>query len=818
MKLRTILLLISLLAVLSAVAGGSMYYSALRESAFTEADRRAATRIRVLRKTISSLLSENIKPVRALAGTEEMLEMLIRPNPSAQNKANAMLDLFKDSLNVDVCYLMNYKGDTIASSNRDAPDSFVGKNFAFRPYFQQAIHSAPATYLALGVTSKKRGAYYSYPVFEKGGDTPIGLAVIKVSIDLIEKELGLSPEEFLLVADPSGVVFISNRKEWLYSLLKPLPLSEIDSIAASRQFGKGPWKWSGLNFFTDKHATDKDGERYLKHIIDLENHPGWQIIYLRSMRTITQTVVDPIIRITGPIVLSLCGFIGLAVFMLYRKARMEILERHKIENALRESEERYRNLYHHTPAMLHSIDTNGKIVSISNYWSEVMGYRQEEVIGQELTRFFTAASEQYAREKVFPQFFQDGFCRDIPYQFVKRNGDTIDVLLSAIADRDRNGKIIRTLAVSIDITERKRTEEQLQLAKEELSQYSKDLERKVLKRTREIHNILTNTPSVIYMKDNNGRYTLVNTGYETLFGLTNEDVHGKTDSEVLPEAIADQFRHSDDRVLSERRSHHVEEHIQHADGEHTYLSVKFPIFDDSGNVSGICGILNDITAVKKAQNQLRRLSGSIMANQEKERAALARELHDELGQVLTALRMDAVWLQERLKTSDRSAAERALTMCQLIDKEIEEVRGMTFRLRPGVLDDLGLVDALEWYTTDFERRTEITCIFDHSDIPDLTDNVATAAYRISQEALTNVARHAFAGKVAVRLQTSNGTLILTVNDDGRGFNAQNLPESEGLGIAGMRERAMLVGGSLEVHTEPGAGTQVFLKVPLGGLI
>ncbi len=817
MKLRTILLLISLLAVLSAAAGGSLYYSALRESAFKEADRRAATRVRLLRKTISSLLSENIKPVRALAGMDEMLEMLVRPGPEAQDRANAVLDLFKSALNVDVCYLMNYQGDTIASSNRDAPDSFVGKNFAFRPYFQQAIHSAPATYLALGVTSKKRGAYYSYPVFEKGGDTPIGLAVIKVSIDLIEKELGLSADELLLVADPRGVVFISNRREWLYHLLKPLPQAEIDQIAGSRQFGTGPWNWTGLKF-TDRHATDPAGERYLKHTVELENHPGWQIIHLRSMRAITQSVVSPIIRLTRPIVLSLCAFIGLAVFLLYRKARVEILQRHAIENALRESEERYRGLYHRTPAMLHSIDTNGRIVRVSNYWSEVMGYSRAEVIGQELTRFFTASSERHARETVFPKFFRDGFCRDIHYQFVKKNGEIIDVLLSAIVDRDRQGNIIRTLAVSIDITERKRTEEQLQLAKEELSRYTKDLERQVRKRTREINNILTYTPSVIYMKDNAGHYTLVNAGYEALFGLTNEQVRGKSDSEVLPAAVAEQFRHSDEKVLSERRSFHVEERIQQSDGEHTYLSVKFPIYDDTGAISGICGILNDITAAKKAQHQLRRLSGSIMANQEKERAALARELHDELGQVLTALRMDAVWLHERLKAADATAAGRALTMCQLIDREIDEVRGMTFRLRPGVLDDLGLMDALDWYTTDFERRTEITCIFDHSEIPALTDNVATAAYRISQEALTNVARHAKAGRVEVTLHSNNGTLILAVKDDGIGFDALNLSESEGLGIAGMRERAALVGGCLEVHSEQGGGTEVYFKVPFDGLV
>ena len=141
-------------------------------------------------------------------------------------------------------------------------------------------------------------------------------------------------------------------------------------------------------------------------------------------------------------------------------------------------------------------------------------------------------------------------------------------------------------------------------------------------------------------------------------------------------------------------------------------------------------------------------------------------------------------------------------MCQLIDKNIEDVRGMAIRLRPGVLDDLGLVDALDWYTTDFERRTEITCVFEHDNIPPLSETVATAAYRITQEAITNVARHAFADRVEVVLKARNGTLSLAVVDDGRGFNPLELSDSEGLGVVGMRERAGLVGGTLKVHSQP----------------
>lgn len=258
----------------------------------------------------------------------------------------------------------------------------------------------------------------------------------------------------------------------------------------------------------------------------------------------------------------------------------------------------------------------------------------------------------------------------------------------------------------------------------------------------------------------------------------------------------------------------VEERVSHNTEVHTYLSVKFPVYDEAGAVNGVCGISTDITAVKKAQDQLRLLSGRIMASQEKERTAIARELHDELGQVLTALRMDAVWMQERLKDRDTKIAERALTMCDLIDKTIKDVRSIAIRLRPGVLDDLGLVDALEWLTSDFENRSGITCVFENKNVPELNETLSTAAYRICQEAMTNVARYAEATRVSVVLKTDKNILSLSVKDDGKGFDTSRLAEFEGVGIAGMRERAMLAGGNLEVMSERGEGCHVLFKVPI----
>ena len=623
-------------------------------------------------------------------------------------------------------------------------------------------------------------------------------------------------DEIVLVNDPNGVVFISNREEWLYHLLWKYNENNIPLIKQSLQFGTGPWKWTGLES-RDDYILDREGNTYQIQVVELgSNYPGWNVVHLSRLDAITQAVIEPLIKTTGPIVLALCVLIGIAVFFLYRQASHEIRQRRSAERALRSSEERFRSLYHHTPAMLHSIDPQGRLVSVSAYWAEVMGYDRDEVIGRKLTDFFTSDSREYAETRVIPEFFKTGFCQDISYQFLKKNGEKIDVLLSAIADRDDSGNIARSLAVSIDVTQRNRAEEALKQAKEELSLYSRDLERLVRKQTEEITNILTYTPAVVYIKDKAGRYTLVNTRYEELFAVRNTEIQGKTDYDILPQKLADQFRTSDAQVLEEGRSLQLEEHIQQTDGWHTYLAVKFPIYDESGAISGLCGILNDITAVKKAQTQLRRLSGSIMANQEKERSAIARELHDELGQVLTALRMDSVWMHERLKKADPEAAERALTMCRLIDKNIEDVRGMAFRLRPGVLDDLGLVDALEWYTADFEERTEIACVFEHNDIPLLDETISTAAYRIAQEALTNVARHAAASHVEVALKTQNGFLTLAVADDGQGFDALHLSESEGLGVAGMRERATLVGGSLDVQSQPQKGTRVSFKVPIDG--
>ena len=815
MRLRIILLILSLLALVSTAVGGIHYYYSLQESALALARRRAVGQTEVLTNQISSFLSQNQKPALALASLAELPTAVVSPNDANLAAANLVLDKFQKALDVDVCYLLDARGLTIASSNRNSMDSFVGHNFSFRPYFKQALAGKPAKYLALGTTSKKRGAYYSSPVLAPGGGPPVGVAVIKAPIGLLEKDIiERGDGDATLLVGPHGVIFSSSRVDWVSKTLWPSSLEEWEAIARSRQFGDGPWPWSGLTRRDEHQATDQQGVRYLYYTRPVANFPGWRVYYFVNLSLVTQWAFKPYVQTTGMVVLGLCLFAGLGVYFLYRKASQEITRRRVAEQELRRGEERYRRLYHKTPALLHSIDPQGRLMNISDFWAEAMGYDPQEVIGHRLTDFLTPESRRHAESEVLPRFFQTGDAHDIAYQFVKKNGELADVLLSAIAERDDEGNFVNSLAVLVDVTALKRTEDQLRQAQAKLSEYSRDLERQVRQRTQEITSFMNYTPAVVYMKDAEGRYIMVNSRFEELFQMSVEEVCGNTVGELFPPPIAERFAHLDRMVVRGKQPVQVEERIPQESGFNTYLSVRFPIIDEHGEVSRVCGIMLNITDLKKAQEKLRLLSASIMESQEKERRGIARELHDELGQVLTALRIDAVWLRGRLGEQDPKAQTRAQNMCALIDQTISEVRGIATRLRPPALEDLGLVDALEWHTSDFEKRTGIACVFNYSQVPEVSDHLAIATYRVAQEALTNVARHAEATNVDVTLTGGDGFLRLTVADNGKGFAVEQLPERRELGIAGMRERAGLAGGALSIASAPGQGTEVSLVVPL----
>jgi PAS domain S-box-containing protein len=808
MKLRIILIILSLLAFASVSAGGYLYHESLRQGALREAERRGVSYTETMRNHVSLFLSENLKSVKALAGMRELRKALADPTVATIAEANRILDHFQNALNADVCYLMSRDGTTIASSNRNAPDSFVGENYAFRPYFKNALKGKPALYLALGITSGKRGIYCSYPVYGEGSSAILGVAVVKASIDSMEREFGKAYEGIAALVSPEGVVFLSNREDWLYRFMwKPSP-EQISQVALSRQFGDGPWEWTGLSAMGETHASDLQGIEYVLHKAEIEHYPGWMIIYLQSMDRISRDVSLSFMKTTGFIILTICVSLGVLILLLYKKASRLISQRKAAEKALGESEETALALLNAPTQAALLLDTSGRILALNKTAAERFGKPPQELIGRCAFELFDPPIAR-TRKAHHETVVLSG--RPVRYED-KREGRWFNTHVYPVFDA--TGHVMRVAIFSQDVTEQKEAEHALKSAKEELTLYSRELEKRVEKRTLEISSILKYTPAVVYLKDRENRYTLVNSRFEELFHISSEDIQGKEDEHIFSREQAERWKDKDHEVLTQAKSFQVEVVLPQRDGLHTYLSVKFPLFDEKGAVSGLCGIATDITALKKAQDQLRKLSASMMSSQEKERMAIARELHDELGQLLTALRIDLVWIWERLKRLDAVAAERALTMCELIDRTIDEVRGMSIRLRPGVLDDLGLIPALDWYTSDFEKRTGTACTFWHEGVDKVSDVLATAVYRVAQEALTNVARHADARHVEVSIRREDGFLALSVVDDGKGFHAQDVSDSEGLGVAGMRERAGLLNGFLEIQSESGKGTRVDFRVPI----
>jgi len=219
-------------------------------------------------------------------------------------------------------------------------------------------------------------------------------------------------------------------------------------------------------------------------------------------------------------------------------------------------------------------------------------------------------------------------------------------------------------------------------------------------------------------------------------------------------------------------------------------------------------------AERAAHEQLRDLTRYLQTARETERAHIAREIHDEFGQALTALKMDLAWLTKRLSADGPRLAEKASSMSDLIDTTIQTVRRVATELRPGVLDDLGLAAAIEWQAQDLADRTGIDCELCLSDEDIVLDrDLATAIFRIFQETLTNIARHAEATRVCIELEDRASELVLIVRDNGKGIVESQLFDSKSLGLIGMQERARAWGGEVTFQGVPGQGTTVTLRIP-----
>jgi PAS domain S-box-containing protein len=264
----------------------------------------------------------------------------------------------------------------------------------------------------------------------------------------------------------------------------------------------------------------------------------------------------------------------------------------------------------------------------------------------------------------------------------------------------------------------------------------------------------------------------------------------------------------------------AEKRIIRLDGEVRDVEITEASFYDEGQLC-VLAVFRDVTERKRAareleesREQLRHLSTALQAVREEEKTRIARELHDELGQALTGLKMDLAQLSSQLRPEQADALNRTESMRSLLDSTVASVRRIATELRPLMLDDLGLVPTIEWLVHDFSQRSGVAVELDlpSSDF-DVGADLSTAVFRVLQESLTNVARHANASRVAVVLRGSGHDVELQVQDNGKGISPVAAGGTKTLGVLGMRERAAMLGGKLILESEPNVGTSIVMTIP-----
>lgn len=323
--------------------------------------------------------------------------------------------------------------------------------------------------------------------------------------------------------------------------------------------------------------------------------------------------------------------------------------------------------------------------------------------------------------------------------------------------------------------------------------------------------------------DNDFKVIRANHTFSVLSGLGQEDIVGKKCYDVFSGPLCHTVGCPLKRILSSgERIQYDTEKIRKDGSKVPCIVTATPFREPKGAIIGIVEDFKDISDRREFEQELlqsrermRDLASHLQVVDEEERKHVAREIHDELGQALTALKMDACWLNSRLPTEDHALVERAGVMVEIIDRTIKSVKRITSELRPGLIDHFGLTAAIEWEAEEFSHRTGVRCEY-RSDPEDiiLDQDRSIAIFRIFQETLTNVTRHAEATNVRVNLKRYRGGIEMRIQDDGKGISEKQLSDPRSYGLIGMNERVHALGGKLKVEGSDGHGTTVEVVIPI----
>jgi PAS domain S-box-containing protein len=483
---------------------------------------------------------------------------------------------------------------------------------------------------------------------------------------------------------------------------------------------------------------------------------------------------------------------GLSIFIrdisAEKKAATEISKAKSIADKLIDS----------LPGVFYFFDSNGKFIRWNREFEKVTGYSKEEIAVMQPTDFFGDEFKSYIRGRI-ETVFHEGI-NDAEASFLSKEGKRVPYYFKAVLI-NYDGKPC-LLGTGIDIAERKKAEEEL-LASE-----------------RKYKLLFESNPLPMWML-NLPDYTIadVNNAAMQQYGYPREEFLKLNVTDFRPPEDVPRFKATTD--TSFRGIHHAGI-WRHMRKDRSLIYVDIVTYDLIYKDRQTRLVLaNDVTEKHIAQerleesfNAIRKLTGHLQEVREEERLHMAREIHDELGQLLTVLKMDVSWLSKKIAPVDAPVKSKLDEIMEGINTTSKTIRRIASELRPSLLDDLGLLAAMEWHLEEFERRSGI---LKELHIPDteipLPDTFKIGIFRIFQESLTNVARHSGADNVFVSLTPQDNKLVLTIRDNGKGLSERQ-GNKKTLGLLGMKERSQMMGGQYQIRSKAGEGTTVTVIVPL----
>lgn len=548
----------------------------------------------------------------------------------------------------------------------------------------------------------------------------------------------------------------------------------------------------GWRYIRNKHESGSSWfELYLFGIVV-------HIVMFLDSYTLPSEVTASILRDVSIPVMIIYPLVTVALGILFSNQ----LTRKKLGYELEKSEAKYRNIVETAEEGICFLDQNSNFNFVNPKFASLLGYTIEELNARPFDELLSTQAREIIEEKRKNR--QGGIRESYDLQMIGKEGNLIWVNVSASPIYDTEGNYSGAIAMYTDITDRVRLHEEL-------------------RKSEEYFRILFQQSPLPYQSlDENGCFIDVNQVWLEALSYRKEEVIGKWFGDFLVPEDKKHFTRQFSKFKQVGEIHDTEFEVKCKNGEIIYVSLDGRIGKkEQGEFGQAYCVWRDVSQIRKAQKalvdseeKLRALTNYLQTAIETDRAHLAREIHDEFGQLMTGLKMDLAWCK-RNNHDNEKLIQRITSMDTLVDDAIKISRRLSSELRPGLLDDLGLIPAMEWYLDEFRRRSDINCIQEFPENePTLESTLKTTVYRIFQEALTNIARHANASTARIHLSFPEGTIKLEVQDDGRGITSQELNNNQSLGLLGIQERARQKGGKVEILGNPDSGTTVSAWFPL----